>query len=50
MLVKSKNRVSKEYFTTVKKMRKSKLSAFNKNFAHNMFAVPVLTPIYGILD
>ena len=26
------------------------LSAFNKQIAHNCFAVPVLTPTFGILD
>ena len=46
----NKNRVSSEYFTRVKKIWKSNLSAFNKMTAHNMFAVAVLTPTYGILD
>ena len=45
-----KERVSKEYFNRVRKIWKSKLSAFNKTIAHNMFAVPVLTPTYGVLD
>ena len=46
----NKERVSKEYFARVRKIWKSKLSAFNKTIAHNMFAVPVLKPTYGILD
>ena len=46
----NKERVSKEYFNRVRKIWKSKLSAFNKTIAHNMFAVPVLTPTYGVLD
>ena len=46
----NKERVLQEYFGRVKKIWKSKLSAFNKTIAHNMFAVPVITPTYGILD
>ena len=46
----NKERVSKEYFTKVGKIWKSKLLAFNKATAHNIFAVPVLKPAYGILD
>ena len=45
----NKERVCKEYFTRVRKIWKSKLSAFNKSITH-MFAVPVLKPTYGILD
>ena len=44
-----KERVCREYFTRVRKIWKSKLSAFNKSITH-MFAVPVLKPTYGILD
>ena len=40
----NKERVLQEYFGRVKKIWKSKLSAFNKTIAHNMFAVPVITP------
>ena len=46
----NKERVCKEYFTRVRKIWKSELSAFSKTIAHNMFAVPVLKPTYGILD
>ena len=46
----NKEKVIKEYLTRTKKIWKSNLSAFNKSIAHNMFAVPVLTPTFGILD
>ena len=46
----NKERITTEYFSRIKKIWKSKLSAFNKSIAHNMFAVPILTPTYGILD
>ena len=46
----NKENVIKEYLTRTKKIWKSNLSAFNKSIAHNMFAVPVLTPTFGILD
>ena len=46
----NKERVCKQYFTRVRKIWKSKLSAFNKTIAHNMFAAPLLKPTYGILD
>ena len=42
----SKEKVSKKYFTRVKKIWKSKLSTFNKTIAHNIFAVPVLINTY----
>ena len=46
----NKENVIKEYLTRAKKIWKSNLSAFNKSIVHNMFAVPVLTPTFGILD
>ena len=46
----NKEKVSKEYFTGVRKIRKSKLSTFNKTIIHNMFAVPVLKPTSSTLD
>ena len=46
----NKERVSSEYFKKVHKIWKSELSALNKQIAHNCFAVPVLTPTFGILD
>ena len=42
----NKERVSSEYFTWVHKIWKSELSTFNKQ----SFAIPVLTPTFGILD
>ena len=46
----NKERFSNEYFTRVRKILKSKLLAFNKTIAHNMFAVLLLKPTYSILD
>ena len=45
-----KERVTKEYFTRVRKIWTSELSAYNKVIAHNSFALPVLVPTFGILD
>ena len=45
----NKERLSSEYFKRVR-IWKSELSAFNKQIAHNCFALPVLTPTFGILD
>ena len=46
----NKERVRNEYFKRVKKIWFSELSGFNKSVAHNSFAVPILTPTFGILD
>ena len=46
----NKERVTKEYFTRVRKIWTSELSAYNKVIAHNSFALPVLVPTFGILD
>ena len=46
----NKERVSKEYLKRVKKIWNSQLSAINKSTAHNVFAVPIMTPTIGILD
>ena len=40
----------KKYFTRVRKIWRSKLSAYNMFIAHNSFALPVLVPTFGILD
>ena len=45
-----KERVSSEYFKSVRKIWKFELSTFNKQIAHNFFAAPVLTPTFGIMD
>ena len=46
----NKERVSSEYFKRIPKIWKFELSAFNKQIVCNCFAVPVLTPTFGILD
>ena len=46
----NKDRVTKEYTKRMKKIWTCELSAYNKHFAHNAFAVPVLIPTFGILD
>ena len=46
----NKETVSKEYFTRIRKIWSSELSAYNKLIAHNAFAVPVLIPTIGVLD
>ena len=46
----NKERVVAEYFRRVRKIWKSELYARNKVLAHNTFAVPVLTPTFGILN
>ena len=45
----NKERVSTEYFRRVRKVWSSELSSYNKCVAHNAFAVPVITPTFGIL-
>lgn len=46
----NKDRIVKEYVSRVKKIWRSDLNSLNKVRAHNCFALPVLTPTYGILD
>ncbi|XP_029654068.1 uncharacterized protein LOC115227337 [Octopus sinensis] len=46
----NKTRVSKEFYSGIKKMWSSELSTFNKTVAHNVFIVPVLIPKFGLLD
>ena len=46
----NKERVTKEYYTRVKKIWSSELTDYNKTIAHNTFAVPVVTPTVGIID
>ena len=46
----NKDRVVKEYIKRIRKIWKSELSARNKVITHNSFAVPILTPTFGILD
>ena len=44
----NKTRVTKEYYTRVKRIWNSELCSVNKVIAHNSFAVPVLTTTVGI--
>ena len=46
----NKERVIKEYTNRVRKIWKFDLNARNKVVAHNSFAVPILTPTFGILN
>ena len=46
----NKERVKNEYFNRVRKIWKSEVYSRNKVMAHNIFAVPVFTLTFGILD
>ena len=46
----NKERVTKEYFSRIRKIWNSELYGKNKVQAHNVFAVPVLTGTFGVLD
>ena len=46
----NKERVVKEYFKRVRKIWRSELYGNNKVIAHNIFAIPVITPTFGILN
>ena len=46
----NKERVTKEYFTRIRKIWTSELSAYSKVTAHISFAPPVLVLTFGILD
>ena len=46
----NKQRISQEYLKRVKKIWNSQLSAINKSTADNVFAVPIMTLVTGILD
>ena len=45
----NKARVTAEYKKRARKIWSSELSAYNKHIAHNVFALPVLTPTFGII-
>ena len=45
----NKDRVTKEYFQRVRKMWSSELYANNKVTSHSIFAIPVITPTFGII-
>ena len=46
----NKEKVIKEYFRRVRRIWSSELFSNNKMIAHNIFAIPVITPTIGILD
>ena len=46
----NKERVTTKYKKRVRKIWGSELSAYNKHLAHNTFALPLLTPTFGIVD
>ena len=46
----NKDRVTKEYYQRVQRIRSSELNARNKAIAHNCFAIPVFIPTIRILD
>ena len=45
----NKERIIKEYMKRIRKIWSSELYSNNKVIAHNMFAIPVLTPTFGII-
>ena len=45
----NKEKVRTEYFRRIRKIWNSELYSHNKICAHNTFAIPVLTPTFGIL-
>ena len=46
----NKEKITKEYYRRIRKIWNSELDGKNKITAHNTFAIPVLTPIFGILE
>ena len=46
----NKEKVTKEYYRRVRKIWESELYAKHKVIAHNIFAVPILSPTFGILN
>ena len=46
----NKEKVSTEYYKRVKKIWNSELYSRNKVNAHNTFALPILTPTFGVLN
>ena len=46
----NKQRVTKEYLRRVRQIWNSELYSRNKVLAHNIFAIDVLTPTFGILN
>ena len=46
----NKGRVLHEYFRRIRKIWSSELFSNNKTIAHNIFAIPIITPTIGILN
>ena len=46
----SKEKVTKEYFQRVRKIWSSELYTNNKVRSQNIFAIPVITPTFGIIN
>ena len=46
----NKERATKEYLQRVRKILSSELYASNKVTSHNIFAIPVITPTFGIIN
>ena len=46
----SKEKVTKEYFQRVRKIWSSELYTNNKVTSQNIFAIPVITPTFGIIN
>ena len=46
----NKERVTKEYFQRVRKIWSSELYASHKVTSHDIFAIPVITPTFGIIN
>ena len=46
----NKERVTKKYFQRKKEIWSSELYASNKLTSHNIFAIPVITPTFGIIN
>ena len=46
----NKEKVTKEYYRRVRKIWESELYAKHKVIAHDIFAVPILSPTFGILN
>ena len=46
----NKEKVTKEFFRRIRKIWSSELYSNNKATAHNTFAIPVITPTFGILN
>ena len=46
----NKDKVAKEYYRRVRKIWSSELYSKNKTHAYNSFAIPILTPTFGILE